>query len=99
MYLSVLIPTFNPAMEPLTRVVAALRVQTLPTTEWELIVVDNASRELLAPRLDLSWHPAARIVREDRRGLTLARLAGFAEACGSIAILVDDDNVLEPDYL
>lgn len=99
MFLSVLIPTFNPAMEPLTRVLAALRAQTLPLTEWELIVVDNASRELLEPRLDLSWHPAGRVIREDRSGLTLARLAGFAEARGAIAILVDDDNVLEPDYL
>lgn len=99
MLLSVLIPTHNPAMEPLTRVLAALRAQTLPTSEWELIVADNASRDRLKPRLDLSWHPAGRVIREDRLGLTLARLAGFAEARGSIAILVDDDNVLEPDYL
>jgi len=99
MLISVIIATHNPAMEPLVRVLAALRVQTLPLWQWELIVVDNCSRPLLRDRIDLSWHPAGRVIREDRLGLTVARLAGFAEARTDIAVLVDDDNVLEPDYL
>ena len=40
-----------------------------------------------------------RIVREERLGLTNARLRGFAETTGEIIVLVDDDNVLAPDYL
>jgi len=97
--ISVIIPTHNPLLEPLARVLAALRVQTLPLSEWELIVVDNCSNPPLRNRLDLSWHPNGRVIREDRLGLTVTRLAGFAEARTDIAVLVDDDNVLEPDYL
>jgi len=32
-------------------------------------------------------------------GLTNARLRGFAETSGEVIVLVDDDNVLAPDYL
>jgi GT2 family glycosyltransferase len=32
-------------------------------------------------------------------GLTFARLRGFAEAKGELIVMVDDDNVLAPDYL
>jgi glycosyltransferase involved in cell wall biosynthesis len=38
-------------------------------------------------------------VREDELGLTPARLRGIAEARGHVIIFVDDDNVLDPDYL
>jgi glycosyltransferase involved in cell wall biosynthesis len=38
-------------------------------------------------------------VREEAVGLTNARLRGFAETTGEVIVLVDDDNVLAPDYL
>ena len=54
----------------------------------------------IAPvQLDLGWHPNARVVREERTGLTPARLRGFAETNGDLIVLVDDDNVLDSDYL
>ena len=86
-------------MDYLARVIDALRQQTLPRERWELVVVDNASKEMADGRLDLRWHPHAKIVREERLGLTNARLRGFAEAAGEVIVLVDDDNVLAPDYL
>lgn len=49
--------------------------------------------------IDLSWHANARVVREDKLGLTFARLRGFVEAKGELIVMVDDDNVLAPDYL
>jgi hypothetical protein len=39
------------------------------------------------------------VVREDKLGLTFARLRGFAEAKGELIVMVDDDNVVAPDYL
>ena len=48
---------------------------------------------------DLPPTPSVRVVREDKVGLTNARLRGFAETTGEIVVLVDDDNVLAPDYL
>jgi glycosyltransferase involved in cell wall biosynthesis len=52
-----------------------------------------------AAKIDLSWNANARIVREEAVGLTNARLRGFAETAGEVIVLVDDDNVLAPDYL
>jgi glycosyltransferase involved in cell wall biosynthesis len=66
---------------------------------WELLLVDNASQPPLAGRVDLTGLPAARMVREERLGLTRARLAALAASRGELLVLVDDDNELAPDYL
>ena len=99
MKISVVIPTHNPQLGYLQRVLAGLQQQTLPRDQWELIVVDNASAPAVAGQIDLSWHTVGRVVREERLGLTAARLAGFAAARGEVIILVDDDNLLAPDFL
>ncbi|OLP17815.1 family 2 glycosyl transferase [Leptolyngbya sp. 'hensonii'] len=97
--ISVIICTHNPWLAYLNQVLSALQGQTLPVQQWELIVVDNASAQSLASRIDLSWHPAARLVREERLGLTAARLSGFQAARGDLLVYVDDDNVLDANYL
>lgn len=98
--LSVAIPTHNPDPARLDRTLAGLRSQTLPFADWDLVVVDNASHNRAAlSALDLSWHPRARVVREETLGLTAARLRAFSETGGEIIVLVDDDNVLASDYL
>jgi hypothetical protein len=97
--ISVVIPTHNPRADYLARVIDALKQQTLSHEQWELVVIDNASKDMVDGRLDLSWHGKARVVREEALGLTNARLRGFAEAAGEVIVLVDDDNVLAPDYL
>ncbi len=94
---SVIIPTHNPRAEFLERTLTALRFQTLPIAQWELLLVDNASTPSLTA--DTHWHPQVDTVLESRLGLTTARLAGFAAAKGEVLVLVDDDNVLAPDYL
>jgi glycosyltransferase involved in cell wall biosynthesis len=63
------------------------------------VVVDNHSDEPVADRVDLSWRSAARIVREETLGLTPARLRGIRETTGELLIFVDDDNVLDADFL
>lgn len=97
--LSVIICAHNPRAEYLRQTLAALEAQTLPREQWELLLVDNASREPLAARWDLKWHPQARHIREDELGLTPARLRGIREAIGEVFVFVDDDNLLAPDYL
>jgi glycosyltransferase involved in cell wall biosynthesis len=96
---SVLLPTRNPHPGRLNRTLAGLRAQTLPPAQWELIIVDNGSPEPIAGRFDTSWHPRARVVREEETGLTPARLRGMAEAEAPLLVFVDDDNILAPDYL
>src|SRR5262249_1907597 len=97
--LSVIICTHNPRRDYFSRCLEGLRAERFPHSQWELVVVDNASDELLEGRVDLSWHPAARVVREETQGLTSARLRGIRESRGDFLIFVDDDNVLDPDFL
>jgi len=97
--LSVVICAHNPQLLYLERVLQALKEQTLPLVAWEILLVDNRSIEPLADKVDLSWHPASRHVREDELGLTPARLRGISESKGELIVFVDDDNVLDPDYL
>ena len=99
MLISVIIPTHNPRRDYLERVLAALGAQTLPKAHWELIVIDNASQPAVAPELAQLGHSSGRVVREERLGLTAARLAGIVASHGEIVVLVDDDNVLALDYL
>jgi glycosyltransferase involved in cell wall biosynthesis len=99
MQVSVIICTHNPRRDYLERTLAGLRGQSLSTSQWELLLVDNASRELVSGNYDLSWHPQARHVREEETGLTVARIRGIREARGELLIFVDDDNVLSPDYV
>lgn len=98
MKLSVLIPTHNPRPDFLSRTLAALRAQTLPTTDWELLLIDNRSNPPLDPAL-VDWHPRGRVITEPKLGLTNARLCGFSEAQGDLLVWSDDDNILAPDYL
>jgi glycosyltransferase involved in cell wall biosynthesis len=99
MNLSVIICTHNPREGYLTRTLEALRSQTVPPVQWELLLIDNGSDQPLASHIDLSWHPGGRHIREEELGLTLARLRGIAEAKGGLLLFVDDDNVLRRDYL
>lgn len=96
---SVIVCTHNPRQDYLQRVLEALRAQTLPRHKWELLVIDNASDRVLAKEWDMSWHPQSRHVREDELGVTPARLRGIAGANGELLVFVDDDNLLEQDYL
>ncbi len=97
--LSLIICTHNPRSEYLNQVLIALKYQTLLKSQWELILIDNASDKILASLIDLSWHPTSRHVREDKLGLTNARLRAIREAKADILVFVDDDNILDHDYL
>ena len=97
--ISVLLCTHRPDAARLRATLDGLRSQTLPHQAWELLVIDNACTPPLDLAGDISWHPLARVLREERLGLTPARCAAIAAAAAPILVFVDDDNVLEPDYL
>ena len=100
MQLTVLISTHNPHPERLQRVLASLQVQTLPVSKWQTILVDNASSPALSPTEPSTTSVSnLRLVQEPQLGLTAARRCGFHETKQGIVVLVDDDNVLAPDYL
>lgn len=97
--ISVIICTHNPKHHYMQKVLNALKAQTLPTNCWELLLVDNASEQILASSIDLSWHDNSRHIRENTLGLTPARLRGIKEAQADLLVFVDDDNVIATDYL
>lgn len=97
--LSVIVCTHNPRPDYLRRCLLALETQSLERTAWELIVIDNASEPARAPRPDLSWHPRGQLIVESTLGLTPARLRGIREATGDLLVFVDDDSVLDADFL
>ncbi len=99
MLISVVLPAHNPDPVRFARVLAGLRAQTLPPERWEVVIVDSASSSPEPFRAAAADPTRPRIVREDTPGLTVARLRGFAETSGDLLVLVDDDNVLAPDYL
>lgn len=97
--ISVITCTHNPRPDYLELVFRALDAQTLDKSQWELVLVDSASTEPFLSRTDLSWHPRARTFREGSPGLTSARLRGITETAGELLVFVDDDNVLNNDFL
>jgi len=97
--LTVIICTHNPSPEYFEKVISGLRRQTLPKEEWELILVDNASDHPLANRGDISWHPNGRCVLEPELGLAYARQRGIRESQTAVIVFVDDDNILDTNYL
>jgi len=97
--LSVIICAHNPRPHYLRRVLEALRSQTLPKQQWELLLIDNSSSDPLMAGCDLSWHPNGRHILEIELGLSASRQRGICESVGSVLVFVDDDNVLDPNYL
>jgi glycosyltransferase involved in cell wall biosynthesis len=96
---SVIICTHNPRPHVLNRTLKALSEQSLDPKCWELIVVDNHSDKSVAEVFPLPERLQARHAREEKLGLTSARLRGIAEARADLLVFVDDDNLLAPDYL
>jgi glycosyltransferase involved in cell wall biosynthesis len=97
--ISVVICSHNPRREYFERVLVALQNQTFPASKWELLLIDNASSETLNALYDLDWHPHSRYVREEKLGTMYARLRGIQESQGDLIVFVDDDNVLDANYL
>lgn len=99
MQVSVIICAHNPRPDYLRRTLGGLKAQTFLREKWELLLVDNSSQTPLAESFDLSWHPEARHVVEHELGTSFARMRGIKESRYETVVFVDDDNVLEPDYL
>lgn len=97
--ISVVICTHNPKIQYFNQVIDALKNQTLPLEQWELLVIDNASNNNWYTEVNLDWHPNHHYIIEDRLGVMFARLRGMKESKGNLLIFVDDDNILQPNYL
>jgi GT2 family glycosyltransferase len=91
---SVVIPTYR-RRDDVLRLVRMLARQTMPPSEYEVIVVvngpDDGTQEALAAT---SVPYSLRVLYRDTPGLAAARNAGVNNAFGDVVIILDDD--MEP---
>ena len=97
--LSVVICTYNPRKVVLEKALQALRIQTLPHEHWELLIIDNNSADPVERWARAPWHQSFRVIAEPKQGIAQARARGLQEALGEFILFVDDDNILDRDYL
>jgi glycosyltransferase involved in cell wall biosynthesis len=100
MQFSVVIPTYNRAAE-LEQTLASLANINHPGS-WEVIVVDNNSRDStpqIVANAAAQFPTALRYVFEPRAGRSAALNAGIEAATGEIIANTDDDVRFEPEWL
>lgn len=100
--LTVIICTYNRA-KYIGPLLESLAVNTLPKSEYEILLVDNNCKDNTR---DICEHFAAahpditfRYVVEREQGLSAARNCGIREAKGDTIVYVDDDALVDPNYL
>lgn len=93
---SVVVPVYDDTAG-LGHCLAALAAQELPAHDFEVIVVDNGSRD--PPRELVARYPWARLVEEPTPGSYAARNAGCARARGRFLAFTDADCRPRPDWL
>lgn len=98
--ISVIIPTYNRA-EILRLALDSLTVQTLAPAEFEVLVVDNNSRDHTRAVVEAYCRhlPHFHYVSETAQGAAHARNAGLKMARGEYVGLMDDDAKAAPDWL
>ena len=92
---SVVVPTFNRAGQ-LGEALDSVLAQTYP--HWELIVVDDGSRDE-TPRLLAGYGPRIRTIPQENRGVSAARNRGIRAAQGDFVALLDSDDYWLPAKL
>lgn len=101
MDVSIIVCTYNRARS-LSDTLRALMAQQLTVRrEWEVVVVDNNSKDdtrQVVTDLQREW-PLLRYEFEGAQGLSHARNHGISVARGDILLFTDDDVLPEPDWL
>jgi len=70
--------------------------------EWELIIVDNESKDKTSAVVEefaATFDHPVRIIKQDGRGVSVAKNAGWQSARADIVVCIDDDCYPEADYL
>lgn len=91
---SVIIPAYNPGAF-LDEALASVLAQTFE--DWECVVVDDGSTEDLS-RID-ALDPRVRRIRQENRGLSIARNVGLMQSHSEYVAFVDADDLWAPHKL
>lgn len=102
--ISVVIPTYR-RPELLTRCIEALAVQTLPVSDYDILVCDDAAEGSTARLVaELGWrfdleHTLHYVAVRGRHGPAAARNLGWRTARADVIAFTDDDTVPTSDWL
>lgn len=98
---TIIVCTYN-RVDSLCETLRALKSQRINSTrEWEVIVVDNNSKDhtrSVVEEMQQEW-PHLRYEFEPQQGLSYARNIGIACARGELILFTDDDVLPEPDWV
>jgi glycosyltransferase involved in cell wall biosynthesis len=100
--ISVIICCYNSVSRLKTTIDHLLKQENLEGFSWEIIVVDNASKDNtfeFANRLLENSSIKSKVVREDKPGLFNARKKGYENSKYDLLLYCDDDNWLDSFYL
>jgi glycosyltransferase involved in cell wall biosynthesis len=102
MNISLIICTYNRG-DSLLKTLESVVASEMPTSiEWELVVVDNNSRDQTRAAVQefSTRHPGRiRYVFEPNQGLSNARNAGIQAARGEVIVFTDDDVIVDGSWL
>ena len=93
--ISVIVPAYN-AEKHLARCLEALLAQTMPRNQYEIIVVDDGSRDAT---YKIAQSLGVRVLSQANGGAAAARNLGAQNARGAIVIFIDADSVPDKSWL
>jgi glycosyltransferase involved in cell wall biosynthesis len=97
--ISVVISTFN-RLPLLQELLDALARQTIGTPNFEVIIVDDGSKEPVAQMLERRSDAfPLTVITQKNAGAAAARHAGIMKARGELIVITDDDMLMPPDFL
>jgi glycosyltransferase involved in cell wall biosynthesis len=94
---SVIIPAYN-VQETIEDCVRSLLGSALPREQFEILVVDNGSRDR-TPAILASYGEELRVLHEPRRGAAAARNRGLRHARAACVAFLDADSTADPRWL
>ncbi|WP_027184631.1 glycosyltransferase [Desulfovibrio inopinatus] len=93
--LSVVIPAYN-AAATLPDLLEALAKQTVPASDFEVLIVDDGSTDATA---EIAHRAGVRVISQQNQGPASARNHGAREAHGKIVVFTDSDCAPDPGWL
>ena len=98
--LSIIVPIYG-VEQYLRKCVDSLLNQNIPSSEYEIILVDDGSPDACPAICDeyAAIHENIRVVHRENGGLSAARNSGIEVAQGENIMFVDSDDYIEPNVL
>ena len=102
MEISVIVPTFNRAHGLTDCIMHILSQEGMEAVDWDLVIVDNNSSDSTAElvrSLQMKYDGKIRYVFEPQQGVSHARNRGIQSTDSRFLAYVDDDTLVEPNWL